>query len=126
MSRFDNLAWGLWSKKSGVLYAHAPTNVLNNIIALRIHLDASTSVNGSLKVIPGSHKLGVLSESAIVDYANSQNYIECIVGRGGVLAMSPLLIHASSKVLSNEPRRVLHIEYTDSLEIADNIKLAVA
>lgn len=124
--RFEDSAWGPWSRKGGINYAHAPTNVLACIIALRIHLDASTSDNGPLKVIPGSHKLGVLPECEVVNYANSQNYVECNVKRGGVLAMSPLLIHASSKALSNEPRRVLHIEYTDSLEITDNIKMAVA
>jgi hypothetical protein len=40
--------------------------------------------------------------------------------------MRPLLIHASSKVLSDEPRRVLHIEYADSLDLADGIRLALA
>jgi hypothetical protein len=40
--------------------------------------------------------------------------------------MRPLLIHASSKSLNQQPRRVLHIEYADPLELAPGIKLAVA
>jgi hypothetical protein len=40
--------------------------------------------------------------------------------------MRPLLIHASSKAISDSPRRVLHIEYVDSLDIAPGIRLAIA
>jgi hypothetical protein len=40
--------------------------------------------------------------------------------------MRPLLIHASSKARNNEPRRVLHIEYADSLDLAPGIRLAIA
>ena len=40
--------------------------------------------------------------------------------------MRPLLIHSSSKCQSDAPRRVLHIEYAESILIADGLKLAVA
>ena len=43
-----------------------------------------------------------------------------------VLAMRPLLIHASSKARSSGPRRVLHIEYADSLQLVEGICLAIA
>lgn len=52
--------------------------------------------------------------------------MECEVGRGGVLAMRPLLIHSSSKARSDKPRRVLHIEYADSLKLTDAVQLPVA
>ena len=45
--------------------------------------------------------------------------------RGGVIAMRPLLIHASSKIWNLESRRVLHAEYADSLDIDDGVPLAV-
>ncbi|MDA2933344.1 hypothetical protein MYX82_03265 [Acidobacteria bacterium AH-259-D05] len=32
----------------------------------------------------------------------------CVVPKGGVLVMRPLLLHASSKSITIEPRRVLH------------------
>lgn len=51
--------------------------------------------------------------------------VTCEVDVGGVMAMSPLLIHASSKVSVERPRRVLHIEYADSLEL-NGIQLAIA
>lgn len=125
-SYFDNKEWGPWSKKEGILYAHAPTWALSQIVALRIHLDESTSENGPLKIIPFSHLLGVLSDEEVLSYSKSNSSIECLVDKGGVLAMSPLLIHCSSKAKSETPRRVLHIEYTTNLELATNISLALA
>ncbi len=125
-SSFDAPGWGLWSRKAGVAYAHAPTWALSRILALRLHLDASTSDNGPLRVIPGSHAAGVMSDEEVFSLAGAQNHVECLVGRGGVLAMRPLLIHSSSKARTGEPRRVLHIEYADSLDLAPGIRLAVA
>jgi hypothetical protein len=58
--------------------------------------------------------------------AAAQDHVECHVGRGGILAMRPLLVHSSPKARSTEPRRVLHIEYADSLDLAPGIRLAVA
>jgi hypothetical protein len=43
-----------------------------------------------------------------------------------VIAMRPLLIHASSKSRNDQPRRVLHIEYADSLELQPGLRLALA
>jgi hypothetical protein len=125
-SRFEDAEWGPWSEKRGVPYAHAPTWALSRVVALRVHLDASTFQNGPLRVIPGSHKLGVLNDQDVLDYARNQIPVECTVPRGGVLAMSPLLIHASSKATSLDPRRVLHIEYADTLDLAPSIRLAIA
>jgi ectoine hydroxylase-related dioxygenase (phytanoyl-CoA dioxygenase family) len=124
-TRSDAKGWGPWSEKAGVVYAHAPASALSRVIALRVHLDESTSENGPLRVIPGSHLNGVLSDDAVAEIA-ATNPVECPVPCGGVLAMRPLLIHASSKAISNAPRRVLHIEYVDSLDIAPGIRLAVA
>ncbi|MEW6730683.1 MAG: phytanoyl-CoA dioxygenase family protein [Acidobacteriota bacterium] len=118
--------WGPWSRKGGILYAHAPTWALSRILALRVHLDASTSENGPLRVIPGSHLAGVLTDDEVFNIARAQECMECLVPRGGVLAMRPLLIHSSSKARSSAPRRVLHIEYADSLQLDRNIHLAIA
>ena len=122
----DAPGWGPWSRKCGITYAHAPAAVLSRIIALRVHLDASTSDNGPLRIVPESHGMGVLSEEEVLAFAGKKDYVECKVGRGGVLAMRPLLIHSSSKGLSDKPRRVLHIEYTQSLELEPGVRLAIA
>jgi ectoine hydroxylase-related dioxygenase (phytanoyl-CoA dioxygenase family) len=126
VKRIESLEWGPWSTKSGVLYALAPAWAMDGVVALRIHIDASTNSNGPLRVIPRSHKLGVISAPAITRTINSVPATTCIVGRGGVVAMRPLLLHSSTKAIDNEPRRVVHIEYASSLNIAPNVHLRVA
>lgn len=124
--RFDSPEWGPWSTKAGIKYARAPHWVLEKAIALRVHLDDSTDSNGPLRVIPGSHKFGVLPESEVVELGNERDSFECVCPKGGVIAMRPLLIHGSSKAVDANARRVLHIEYIDSLDLADNIRIAIA
>jgi ectoine hydroxylase-related dioxygenase (phytanoyl-CoA dioxygenase family) len=101
--------WGGWSEKDGVVYAHAPASVLAQILALRLHLDDSTAENGPLRVLPGTHTLGVLNDKEIQELAAKKMAVNCLVQTGGVLAMRPLIVHASSKMRSEDSRRVLHI-----------------
>lgn len=117
--------WGPWSIKRGVTYAHAPASALSRVIALRLHLDDSGAANGPLRVLPGTHTLGVLSDQQVGRLARETTAVDCLVPAGGVVAMRPLIIHASSKSATDQPRRVLHIEYAGSLEI-DGLQLAVA
>jgi len=125
-SRNDSTEWGPWSLKAGILYAHAPAWALSRVLALRISLDASTSENGPLRIIPGSHLGGVLSGDEILDLARTHENVEALGPRGGVLAMRPLLVHSSSKARGPEPRRVLHIEYADALDLGPGARLAIA
>ena len=92
--RLEVPGWGPWSTKDRVLYAHAPATALSQVLALRIHLDHSTTQNGPLRVLPGTHTLGVLDDDRMHELSTSINPIECLVPQGGVLAMRPLLIHS--------------------------------
>jgi hypothetical protein len=124
--RFEAQGWGPWSEKAGLLYAHAPAWALSRVVALRVHLDASTCDNGPLRLVPHSHTLGVLTDEEIRSEVDQRGFEECLVSKGGIMVMRPLLIHSSSKVLTDAPRRVLHFEYSDSLMLAPGIELAVA
>ena len=44
--RHELPGWGPCSVKAGVIYAHAPATALEQVLALRIHLDDSTDKNG--------------------------------------------------------------------------------
>lgn len=72
---------------------------MQSLVAVRVHIDHTTSQNGALQVVPYSHN-GV----------NSHERVTCEVREGGALIMRPLLLHASSK-LEFGVRRVLHIVY---------------
>jgi len=123
--RMEVPGWGPWSKKAGVSYAHAPAGVLSQVLALRVHLDDSTAVNGPLRVLPGTHRFGLLSDDCVHELANQIAAVECVVPKGGVMAMRPLLVHASSKSRAEIPRRVLHIEYAASDSIASPLTLEI-
>lgn len=118
--------WGPWSIKEGVHYAHAPAAMLERVIALRMHLDDSHAENGPLRVLAGTHRLGVLGDAQVIELARNMPVSHCCVAAGGVIAMRPLIVHASSKSQSGMPRRVLHIEYAASLQIAPGMTLLAA
>lgn len=124
-TRVHDPEWGPWSTKDGVLYAHAPAWALGQIIALRVSLDASTAGNGPLRVLPRSHRFGVLDDDEIARRVRETTAIDCLTAAGGVVAMRPLIVHASSKSLTDARRRVLHIEYAASLTLTDGVELAI-
>ena len=126
VERRDVAGWGPWSTKGGITYAHAPASALSQVVALRVHLDASTDDNGPLRVLPGTHELGVLTDAQIHAAARRIDPVTCTVGRGGLLIMRPLLVHASSKVVSSVPRRVLHFEYAASRVFEHGLYLRAA
>ncbi len=124
--RRDVPGWGPWSMKVGITYAHAPATALSRVVALRLHVDDSREDNGPLRVLPGTHTLGVLTEADTERLVREIPAVDCLVPSGGVVAMRPLILHASSKAEADHPRRVLHIEYVDSLEVDDGLRIAIA
>lgn len=117
--------WGPWSEKDGVIYANAPAAALEQVLALRLHLDDVTEDGGPLRVLPGTHGLGILKPEEIERHSTYEQLVECIGARGAVAAVRPLIIHASSKARSQGPRRVLHIEYAANSAIATPLQLAI-
>jgi ectoine hydroxylase-related dioxygenase (phytanoyl-CoA dioxygenase family) len=124
--RIELPGWGPWSVKEGVSYAQAPATVMSHVLALRLSFDDSTGENGPLRVLPGTHTIGVLDAHGIHEFSTQIPPVDCIVSTGGVVVMRPLLIHASSKSQGEMPRRVLHIEYAASDSIAKPLQLAIA
>ena len=123
--RIDDTEWGPWSTKGGLLYAHAPAWALENVVALRVSLDDSTISNGPLRVLPETHVSGVLDDAQIEQAARDVTPVDCVTRSGGVVAMRPLTVHASSKSADDRPRRVLHIEYAAAVDLGSGVELAV-
>ena len=124
--RVDAPGWGPWSTKAGVVYAHAPASALGQVVALRVHLDDNTDSNGPLRVLPGTHSLGVLTDAELIRLAGEVQPVDCLGAAGAVVAMRPLLVHSSSKARALVRRRVLHIEYAQQPAIDSGLELAVA
>lgn len=95
--------------KAGVPHVQPPVGVLENMLALRFHLDESGQDNGALRVIPGSHRLGRLSPKTIAEITAARRATVCAVPAGGIVAMRPLCLHASSSAKQATNRRVVHL-----------------
>ena len=108
--RKDVPGFGGWSLKDDVLHVQPTPEILESMVTLRLHLDDCRKENGALKVIPESHLQGKLTTAEVTEHA-ARVPVVCEVGRGGVLLMRPLLLHASSPAKDPSHRRVLHIEY---------------
>jgi Phytanoyl-CoA dioxygenase (PhyH) len=106
--RCDNIHLSGWSQKEGILYVQPPIEVLESLVAIRIHIDDCNSDNGALRVVPGSHDRGRISPADIPTLKMDNGEQLCTVKQGGALVMRPLLLHASSKATNPNRRRVLH------------------
>jgi ectoine hydroxylase-related dioxygenase (phytanoyl-CoA dioxygenase family) len=109
--RRETPGFSAWSVKQNVPYVRPPTSILERMLTLRIHLDDCRNGNGALKVIPGSHRHGLLSDVQIEALVGNSPPKICEAERGSVLAMRPLLLHASAPAASPSHRRVVHLEY---------------
>ncbi|RYD63811.1 MAG: phytanoyl-CoA dioxygenase [Verrucomicrobiaceae bacterium] len=99
------------SCKSGIHYARPPLDVLEELLAARLHLDDCGEANGPLRVSPGTHSLGLIPSSEAAAQAAVTGEIPCLARSGEVLLMRPLLLHASSQASAPGHRRVLHFVY---------------
>ena len=109
--RVELPGFGPWWEKGGVPHTWPPAAVLERLLAVRVHLDDCGPDNGPLRVLPGSHRSGVLSSEEIEGWkARAAEEVGC-ARRGDVLVMRPLLLHASSAASRPQRRRVIHVEY---------------
>ena len=119
--RRDTDGYTAWSLKAGIQHVQPPVRTLEQMLAVRIHLDDTDESNGALRVIPGSHLAGRLNADAIRDWTERLPKVSCPVMKGGVMLMRPLLLHASSAANVPGHRRVVHIEFAAG-ELAEGLE----
>ena len=100
-----------WSEKEGSTFVQAPLEILEQLVAVRLHLDPCGIADGPLRVVPGSHKLGVLSPEQALRVRDEFSEHSCELQQGGALVMLPMILHASSKAKGASRRRVLHFVF---------------
>lgn len=98
-----------WSEKEGSLFVQPPVDVLEQLVAVRLHLDPCREADGPLQFIAASHTQGRLTTQAIAALRQTHPLTTCVLERGDALVMRPLALHASSKASGISRRRVLHI-----------------
>jgi len=99
-----------WTKKRNQIGVQPPIEVLENIFTIRIHLDDTTKNNGALRVIPKSHMKGIIR----TDSGNykTEGEVFCELNKGDCMLMKPLTLHASSRTINENKRRVIHLEFS--------------
>lgn len=110
-ARVDAVELRGWSEKEGSLFVQAPRTVLEQMVAVRLHLDACAEDDGPLRVVPGSHLAGLMDNAGAIAARQARGEVSCTAKAGDVLVIRPLLLHASSKGSGNSKRRVLHFVF---------------
>lgn len=105
----DSPGYVNWTYKRGQYGVQPPLSILENTTTIRIHLDTTNLHNGALRVIPNSHKKGIIRTDE--KSWNLEEAFICDVKKGGVMLMKPLTLHASSRTTNNKQRRVIHLEF---------------
>jgi len=102
-----------WSEKEGMIFVQAPVAILEQLVAVRLHLDRCGPDDGPLRLIPGTHRQGCLEPELAVSVRQARGESSCEAESGDALVMRPLLLHASSKSRgsSTSRRRVLHFVF---------------
>ncbi len=110
-SRIDAPGFGPWNLKGGIPHVRPPIEVLEKMLTIRVHLDDCEAGQGPLRVLRGSHREGKLGVEGTRNWLEREPAVSCLVPKGGVVMMRPLLLHASSAATEPSRRRVIHLEY---------------
>jgi hypothetical protein len=112
--KIETPGFGPWSIKAKMNYVQPPFQILEKVVAFRIHIDNCPEQNGAIKFVKGSHKHGFIEPEQINKWREGKEVVLCPAKAGDIIAMHPLILHASSQVLEPTNRCVLHIEYSNA------------
>ncbi|MGH9318818.1 MAG: phytanoyl-CoA dioxygenase family protein [Vicinamibacteria bacterium] len=108
--RAEVTGFGPWSMKAGLQHVMAPPGTLSAMLTLRLHLDDCSESSGAMRVIRASHQYGRLPQDSIEQFTR-YDVTTCVVPKGGLMAMRPLLIHASNPAKEPGSRRVIQLDF---------------
>lgn len=111
--------------KDNIAYARPPAGVLEQLLAVRLHLDDCDETNGPLRVSPGTHRSGILPTAEIPNKVSDHGEVPCLAEKGQILLMRPLILHASSKAIEPKHRRILHLVYHSGAPLAESWHRAI-
>jgi ectoine hydroxylase-related dioxygenase (phytanoyl-CoA dioxygenase family) len=108
--RVEVTGFGPWATKAGSQHVMAPPGTLSAMLTLRLYLDDCDDSTGAMRVVRASHQYGRLPEDSIEQFTR-YDVTTCAVPKGGLMAMRPLLLHASSQATDRGPRRVIQLDF---------------
>lgn len=106
--------YGNWSEKHGVWHGEPPTEVLAQMLFVRVHLDACDADTGAMEIAEGSHAAGVVSVQQAMGVAQDYPRALCTAHPGDILILPMLTLHRSRAAAAPATRRVLRLDYAAS------------
>lgn len=88
-----------------------PAELLEQLMAIWLHLDPCTDRDGPLQCVAGSHTQGRIDAAEAAEWRRTRHLVTCTANAGDVLLMRPLALHTSSKASGASLRRVLHFVF---------------
>ncbi|MBD3770186.1 MAG: phytanoyl-CoA dioxygenase family protein [Rhodobacterales bacterium] len=123
--RHDMPGYRNWLPKDGYWHVEPPPEILQDMVFVRVHLDAADETNGCLQLALGSHRSGVVSSSDASSLANSLPIENCIAAPGDVLVVKALTLHRSASSAAASRRRAIRIDYVDRLALPPPLQWAL-
>jgi hypothetical protein len=109
-ARAEVTGFGPWTTKAGLQHVAAPPGTLSAMLTLRLHLDDCDEASGAMRVVPSSHQYGRLPQDSIEQFTR-YDVATCVVPKGGLMAMRPLLLRASSPLTHPGSSRVIQLDF---------------
>jgi hypothetical protein len=101
-----------WNRKGGIDHVEPPFELIERMLTLRIHFDPASKDNAPLLISPGTHRLGKVVESRLVEVVERHGSFECIADAGDIWVYRTAILHASRRASSPTRRRVLQVDYS--------------
>lgn len=111
-ARIDTPGFGPWTVKSGIQHVAPPQSLLDQMLTLRLHLDAVDAGNAPLLIAPGSHRHGRVIESDVASLVAACGVHACLAERGDIWLYATPILHASDAATNPRHRRVLQLDYS--------------
>ncbi|PSJ43007.1 phytanoyl-CoA dioxygenase family protein [Allosphingosinicella deserti] len=101
-----------WTVKQGIIHVVPPVALLQRMLTMRIHLDPVGIDAAPLLIAPGSHRHGLIPETAVAGMVTDAGIAACLADAGDLWVYASLILHASERSRADRRRRVLQIFYS--------------
>lgn len=110
-TRIETHGYGPWSIKSGFQHVEPPFEVFEQMITVRLHLDAVNGENAPLLIAKGSHLMGRIPTHMIEETVKKSEVHACVANSGDIWVYKTPILHASDAAVTPKRRRVLQVDY---------------
>ncbi|MEH6522629.1 phytanoyl-CoA dioxygenase family protein [Sulfitobacter sp.] len=103
-----------WTNKSSTWHCEPLQSVLDEMLFVRVHLDATDRENGAMEIAKGSHRHGIVPAADAATIAHQHEIESCDADRGDILILKMLTLHGSKPSKIKTDRRVLRIDFAST------------